>query len=214
MKILGITLAENLSMDNHIWAGQKSMVRGINTKIALLRTLKPFLKTKDLGNIGSALINSTIAYGAPIWGMTTQKNIERLQSCQTRAARLVTGRGWQKGRIKEHRQTILTQLGWQNVQQLIDSAILNMTKNSTLGQSSKGINDMFKVKNPPNPRAGQGARISHKGKITTKGKTFMLTAPNLYNKLPPELRNPNLSKEKFKGQLKTHMKTQHHLPQH
>ena len=73
MKILGINLSSDMKMDNHIWKTKKSMIRAINIKTALLKTVKPYLDTKALGIVGGSLINSTILYGAPVWGHTTQK---------------------------------------------------------------------------------------------------------------------------------------------
>ena len=44
LKILGVQLTENLSMDTHIWAGSQNMVKSINAKTALIKTIKPFIK--------------------------------------------------------------------------------------------------------------------------------------------------------------------------
>ena len=108
----------------------------------------------------------------------------------------------------------MTSLGWQNIQQLVNTSILNLAKNATEGRSSNGINNMLKVTYPKNPRKNIGARISHIGKITSINKTFQVEAPNLFNQLPLKLRDLSLTKEKFKTQLKKHMLTQHHLPTH
>ena len=214
MTTLGIHLSDNLSMDHHIWSGKKSIIKSLNAKIALLRTLKPYLSTKDLANIGSSLINSTISYGAPIWGTTTKKNIDRLQKCQTRAARVIMSKGWEKNKIKTHRQTLFTTLGWPNVQQIVNTAIINLAKNAISQKSSNGINNMFKISYPKKPRLGLGARISHKGKLISNSKIFHVTAPSLFNQLPAQLRDLHLSKEKFKRGLKIQMNKQFHLPKH
>ena len=214
IKILGIQLTDNLAMDAHIWSGKQNMVKTLNAKTALLRTLKPHLPTKDLANIGSALINSTISYGAPIWGLTTQQNLDKVQKCQTKAARLIMSTGWKKGVKKMHRQDMLDNIGWQNTQQIVNTAILNLTKNAIDGVSAVGINKVFKTTQPINPRQKAGNRISHHGKISSNAKTFQVVAPGLYNQLPKELRNPVLSRLKFKQDLKTHSNTQPLLTKH
>ena len=211
LKILGILLADNLSMDTHIC---QNMIKSINSKTALIRALKQYIPTEDLAVIGSALIDSTISYGAPIWGITTKSNIERVQKYQTKAARLIARKGWERGKKKEHRQDLLQNLGWQNVQQIVTASILNLTKNSVDKQSSNGLNSMFTVKHPSNPRQGSAPRIAHKQKITANNKVFEIEAPSLFNNLPVKLRDTNLNKAKFKKELKAHISTQHLLEKH
>ena len=172
------------------------MVKAINSKIALLRILKPFIPTKELGNIGSS------SYGAPVWGSTSKCNINRLQKCQTNAARVILRETWQIGVNKTHRQDLMQTLGWQNVNQLVATSMLNLTKSALDGASSKDVNKMFKMTPHTNPRLGHAPRISHQGKISDNNKTFEIEAVQLYNNLPPQLRCTELKKKQFKGILK------------
>ena len=203
-----------MKMDEHIWAGANSMVKAINRKTALLRCLKPFMPMEALGRIGAGLINSTILYGAPVWAQTTQKNIDFLQKQQIKAARLITSKGWQRGKKKEHRQVILDQLGWPNIKQIANSAIINLTKKAIKHTSSKAINNMFTIRKPKAARKGKGTRIAHKWKINTKNNTFSTNAPTLFNILPIKLRDTAITCKKFKNNLKVHIRTLHHLQQH
>ena len=98
--------------------------------------------------------------------------------------------------------------------QLVNTSIINLAQNSINKKSSAGINEYFKVKNPTNPRTGQGARISHKGRINDKNNTFVVNAATQYNKLPAELRKPSITTTKFKKELKAHMSTQYLLAKH
>ena len=75
IKILGVTLTSELTFDEHLWQGKKSMAKVLNTKISLLKTVKPFLSTKTMANVGASMINSTISYASAVWGTTTQQNI-------------------------------------------------------------------------------------------------------------------------------------------
>ena len=81
-----------------------------------------------MAEVGSSMLNSTIQYAAPVWGVTTQNSISKIQSLQTRGARLVSNKSWQRNKVKCHRQDLLEQLNWPNVTQLINNSILNMTK--------------------------------------------------------------------------------------
>ena len=51
IKILGVTLSADMRFDEHLWAGRKSMIQGINAKISLLKTIKPFISTHALAQV-------------------------------------------------------------------------------------------------------------------------------------------------------------------
>ena len=201
-------------MDQHIWADKKSLTRSINTKTALIRNIKPYLTQQQLSVVGGALVNSAILYAAPIWGTTTQQNIDKVQKFQTRAARAITNRGWKKTGPKMHRQALFEKIGWQNTRQIITSSMLNLAKMAIDQKSSHTLNQLFNTTNPIHPRQGQGTRITHKGRIGQKGNTFATQAPQIYNQLPASIRNPIISGTKFKRELKMHIHTQHELQKH
>ena len=83
-----------MKFDNHLWAGKKSVLKSINAKSALLKTIKPFISPQALAQVGASLINSTILYAAPLWGTTTKNNIAKIQKGQTKAARQIQGKAW------------------------------------------------------------------------------------------------------------------------
>ena len=61
IRVLGITLSENLKFDNHLISGKCNMTKKLNSKINMLRVVKPFISQKALGMVANNLINS------PIW---------------------------------------------------------------------------------------------------------------------------------------------------
>ena len=212
IRILGITLSQNLQFDSHIWAGSTNMIKSSTYKTSLLKTLKPFLPHKALARIGNGLINSTILYGAPVWGVTKKANIEKIQQCQIKAGRTIDGYG-KKG-SKSHRQTLLDKLKWPNVCQIINSAILNQTKRAINGKASNGLNKMFTSKFPKLQRGNQGWRIKNKIPVKENKTSFPTKAQELYNNLPPNLRDITLTTLKFKKQLRPHTESNHHLKCH
>ena len=163
IKILGVTLSANMKFDSHIWAGKSSMAKSLNGKIALIKTIKPFISQKALGQVAASLVNSSILYAAPIWGATTQANIQKIQSLQIRAARLVKNNSWQRTKKKQHRQELLNELNWPNTSQIIYSASLNLAKKAVTNSSSASLNKVFKVSKPNKARS--------QPVITTKEKT-------------------------------------------
>ena len=214
MKILGINLTSNMSFDNHIWKCKKSMINAINAKIAIIKTVKPFLTNKALNQVGANMVNSTILYAAPLWGTTTSSNIAKLQASQIKAARAINIKAWQRTKIKTHRQILLTTINWPNTKQIIESATLNILKKAINGKSSTDLNKAFIISQPPNQRSGPAIRVNHRGKINKTNNTFTVQAPMLFNRLPIELRNPILTTEKFKKQKKTHILKTNHLTMH
>ena len=214
IKILGVTLTADSTFDEHMWKGKKSMVRTLNAKINHIKTIKPFLTTKAMANVGSSMLNSTILYAAAVWGGTTQQNIDRIQAVQTRGARMIVNKSWQRNKIKEHRQVLLDQLNWPNVAQLIKNTTLNITKKAINKQSSDQLNNTFKVKKPNHPRQTTSIRLSHDGKLTRKANVYSAYAIKYYNELPHQLKDPDLTTGQFKTKIKTYCRTQNLLKQH
>ena len=127
IKTLGMTLASNLKWDEHIKNGGKNMIRSINSKAAMIRSIKSYIPQNALSMAANNLVNSTIVYGAPLWATTSLTNKDMLQRSQIKAARMVTGIKWSKGN-KLHRQQILDKINWPNVEQIAQAATLNLVK--------------------------------------------------------------------------------------
>ena len=213
IKILGLTIGNDLKFDQFVWKDKGSLVRRIQNKTSQIAALRSFLPAKTLHQVGNAIINSTIQYGAAIWGATTEQNVNKVQSAQMRAARIIT-RKWKKKEDGLHRQEILDSVKWPNVQQLITASTLNLTKQAISGQSSSGMNHLLKVKRPPRGNRNSGLRVDHRGKSDRGETTFSANAVNKFNHLPAPLRAPELSVKTFKNKLKCHIKTHYKLPRH
>ena len=213
IKILGLTINNELKYDEYLWKDNNSLVRRIQTRTSKVAALKSFLPPKTLNQIGNSLINSTIQYGAALWGATSDKNIKIIQAAQIRSARILT-KNWNRKGDGIHRQHILDQVQWPNVNQLIASATLNLTKNAISGKSSTGMNSLFKVTRPPEANRNQCLRIDHKGKATRTTLSFSANATQMFNQLPAQLRASTLTTKKFKTQVKEHISNNFKLPQH
>ena len=187
IKILGLELAQDLKFEDYIWKGKKSLIRRVNYQTSKVATLKSYLPSKILHNVGNALINSTIQYGAAIWGATTQTNITKVQAAQVRSARILTGRG-RRGSKLSHRQELLDSVNWPNVNQIIQNTTLNLTKNAITGNSSSGFNSLFSIKIPHDKLRNKGIRINHGGPNNRTNLNFSANATLAFNKLPAELR--------------------------
>ena len=213
IKTLGVTIAEDLKFDEHLHKGKSNMQKSLNTEKALLKIVKPFISQKALAQVGSSLINSTILYAAPVWSRTSKSNMQKIQACQTRAARMVANQKWQKGK-KSHRQDVLNHLNWPNTYQLATTSSLNIVKKAINGTSSKGINNLFRVSDPKKARSNKGQTITHKGPNGRKNHHFAVYASEEYNNLPATMRNTSITQLQFKKAVKNHVRTTNLLQKH
>ena len=213
VKILGLTLSEDLRYDDHLYKGKQNMTKSLNAKCSILRLLKPYIPLKQLALIGGNLMNSTILYAAPVWATTTQSNMQKIQSSQIKAARMVTGYK-KRGTNREHRQTTLNQINWPNTTQIVTSATLNLIERATMGASSNGINNMFTSRDSKHTRQCKAHTIQHIGPLNRPKTNFTTYGTELFNNLPHTLRDKSLSCEKFKNELKSYSKAVNLLQMH
>ena len=213
MKILGITLADDLTYDKHLWSAKSNITKSIRYKASIIKAIKPFLPLKSLSTVGNSLINSTIIYGAPVWGNTTKKNIDLVQKAQMQAARVILGANWGKDKMT-HRQTLLDRLGWPNVGQMILSASTNLVRKAGYNSSSQGLNNKIKKTIPKSLRNTKSLRLNHLGPAIRKDTQFSAKATQEFNKLPITMRDSTLTERQFKRLMKTHSRKVKLLPQH
>ena len=213
IKILGITINNDLKYDEYLWKEKGSLVRRIQTKTSKIAALRSFLPQKVVNQVGNAIINSTIQYGAALWGATSETNLGKIQAAQIRSARVITGI-WKKKDDGIHRQELLDLMNWPNVMQLTTTATLNLTKAAINGEASSGLNSLFKIARPPEGNRNSGLRISHRGKASRNTTTFSANATTVFNNLSAQLRAPELTTRQFKHKVKGHIKSNHKLMQH
>ena len=72
--------------DNHI----DRLCRTISPKIGILRRLRQIVPTACLTKYYMATVQSHIDYCLTVWGFTSNKNLNKLQKFQNRAAQIIT----------------------------------------------------------------------------------------------------------------------------
>ena len=200
IRILGFTVSSDLKFDSHIRTGSNNMLKSLNSKSSMIRTLKNSIPMKALSLVANNLVNSTINYGSAIWALTTKVNKEAIQKSQIRAAKLGLDIGWFRGK-RIHRQEALDKLDWPNVEQIAQMALLNLVKKAISGQSSEALKNMFKISVPRHPRGISAISLNHKGPVNRKTTNFSAHAVLKFNQLPPELRDPKMTCKGFKSAL-------------
>ena len=109
---------------------------------------------------------------------------------------------------------LLQKLNRPNVRQIAEAAILNMVKRAITGNSSDGLNKMFKVIHPRLPRGKKSIKVHHRGKVNRQKSNFSAYAADRFNNLPEKFRNPDITCKSFKRLIKVHTKTYCLLKQH
>ena len=117
-KYLGVTIQSNLEWDKHIdsTCAKASKMLGLlrrNIKIAPIAT-------KELGY--KSLVRPILEYCSCVWDPHTQKNIDKLEKIQRRAARFVLNRHQKKDSVT----SMLKELKWDTLQDRRRQARLNM----------------------------------------------------------------------------------------
>ena len=80
-----------------------------------------------------------------------------------------------------------------NVEQITEAALLNLTKKALTNNTSHALNNMFTINYKRLPRGLNTITISHKGQLGRKNTNFSAKAVHSFNRLPPELRDPQLT---------------------
>ena len=213
IKVLGLTISQDLKFDDFIWKEKGSLIRRIQYRTSMVKNLKAYLTPKTLHQVGNSLINSVIQYGAALWGATSETNIQRVQKAQTRAARILTC-GPNQFRQLYHRQELFTYIKWLNVNQLIQVATLNLLKNAICQNSSVGFNSMFRKSQPKSNLRNKNLRVDHRGLMDRNRLIFSANAVIMFNNLPSSLKQRNITPARFKIMVKKHILTTNHLIEH
>ena len=106
-----IIIDEILSWENHIEYISAKIKRGIH----VLGRSKNILSKELLNMLHKTLTEPYFRYGNTVWGQCNQTLLDRLQSMQNRAARIITGISYEDA---DH-PSILYPLGWLSIRHLI-----------------------------------------------------------------------------------------------
>ena len=131
--------------------------------------------------------------------------ISKLQRVQNAAARLA-----HKAPKFCHTSPILQELHWLPIRDRIKFKVILITFKAIKGAAPNYLQELisFKGNSSYGLRSNDSFLLAQPRQrtLTTLGdRTFAVAAPMLWNCLPVELRNPNISIESFKVKLKTHL---------
>ena len=149
-----------------------------------------------------AFISSRIDYCNTLFTCFSKKSVNRLQTVQNAAARLLTGT-----RKRDHITPILYSLHWLPVNFRIHFKILVLTFRALHDQAPSYISELLRPYSPSRSlrSSDQLLLMTPRTRFKTRGdRSFQASAPRLWNALPLDLRSLE-STEVFKRELKTYL---------
>ncbi len=150
----------------------------------------------------NAFMTSRLDYCNALSGGCSARLINKLQMVQNAAARVLT-----RTRKYDHISPVLSTRHWLPIKYRIDFKILLITYKALNGLAPQYLSELLSNYSPPHLIRSQNSghlitpRIS---KSTAGGRSFFYLVPELWNKLPNNVREADALCQ-FKSRLKTHL---------
>ena len=189
-KNLGVIIDDELSFKEHIG----KVVTSCFVVIRKLSKIKEFLTFEQLRTAVSAFIFSVLDYCNSLFFGLEANLIDKLQSVQNAAARLVKGRNGFKGSTSE----FIRKCHWLRVKERIVFKICLVVHKCLHGKAPKCLTELLKYSG--SSRTMKLEQPAYKGSFGSR--CFRRVGPKVWNLLPMKIRVEK-DTEEFKKQLKT-----------
>ena len=197
-KNLGVTIDENLNMNQHI----SNLSRAVYLEIRRLRQMSSFVDESSLKTLASSFILSRLDYCNSLFKNLPNNQIDKLQKLQNHAARTIF-----KKSVRDHVTPLLIDLHWLPIHARIDYKIAVLVFKCLNSLAPKYMSDMVAKYNPSRTLRSTNTNliVKHSAKYKTLGdRAFSVHASSVWNALPITLRNSSTINT-FKQDLKTHL---------
>ena len=194
IKVLGVTLDKNLSMDNHT----NSVCKSAHYHIHALRHIRSFISEDMAKMVACSLVGSRLDYANSVLYGTSQKNITKLQKVQNLLARVVTN-------SKSSSHNLLQQLHWLPVKHRINFKIANITFRTIYSSQPAYLHSSLHFHQPPRSLRSSNTNLLSVPFVRTAlgARSFSVAAPTIWNSLPLSLRTCT-TPDTFRRHLKAH----------
>ncbi len=198
VKILGVTLDSNMSLNQHT----TNTCRSIYMNIRKIKRIKHYLSTSALRILIQNMVTVRLDYCNSLYNGITLRTTRKLQLAQNTAARLISGT-----LRHEHISGTLRELHWLPVAKRSQYKLLILVYNALHGNSPIYIRDMFNWYQPARSLRSSAypSLVPNRNNTVKYGRRLCDTScAVLWNSLPVELKM-STTVEIFKKQLKTHL---------
>ncbi len=193
---LGVHQDKSLTMEKHI----SSITKACYYQIRCISRIRKFITTDACRSLLQSMVTSRMDYANVLLHGLPRTLLNRLQLLQNTCARLVS-----RTPRREHITPVLMELHWLPVEYRTEYKVLLYTYKALHGCAPKYICDLVEMYSPTRALRSSTQcllKTQHTHKTAYGLRSFRVTAPILWNRLPKQLkRAPTL--ESFKSQLKT-----------
>uniref|UniRef100_A0A669CXC1 Reverse transcriptase domain-containing protein n=1 Tax=Oreochromis niloticus TaxID=8128 RepID=A0A669CXC1_ORENI len=196
LRNLGVIFDSSTSLEQH----SKQLVRNCFYHLRNISKLRLMVSKLELEMIIHAFISSRLDYCNGLFTCFNKSALNRLQTVQNAAARLLTGT-----KRRSHITPVLASLHWLPVNFRFHFKILVLTFRALHGQAPQYLSDLLKPHTSSRALRSLDQRllVVPRTRFKTRGdRAFQTVAPRLWNSLPLSLRCTD-SIDSFKKQLKT-----------
>ena len=198
LKSLGITLDQNLSLDQHV----TNIVKSSNFNIRALRHIRPMLDRTVANTVACSIVSAKIDYCNSLLYGASAKNIQKLQRVQNTLARVVSG-----VKRRDHIKPVLRDLHWLPVQQRIEYKVALITYKVLNSGQPHYLHSLMKEYKPARQLRSEGQRLLAKPCGLTSAlasRSFTCSTETVWNSLPEVVRKTE-HLQTFKKKLKHHL---------
>ena len=195
VKSLGVTIDSSLNFNKHV----DGICRSSGYHIRALRHIRRFIDYDSVRSIASALVGARIDYCNSILHGTSQCNIDKLQHLQNSLAHAVVGSG-----RTEPILPILARLHWLPIKDRIQYKIALLTQPEYLA-------DLIHYHQPRRQLRSASHRFLQclTPRTVFGRRVFCFSAPRIWNSLPYDMTDNQLTLASFKRSLKTFLFNRH-----
>ena len=199
MRVLGVTLDERLSFDDHVSA----VVQSCNYHIRSLRHIRRLIDRDTANTLACAIVNTRLDYcNALLYGVSA-KNVQRLQRIQNSLARVVCNVPYGRSATDS-----LHTLHWLPVAKRISYKIATITHRTLHTQQPTYLAELIQNSAPIRPLRSSARHLLQQPRTNTvtASRAFAVAAPRIWNSLPVSI-TVSANYCTFKSKLKTHLFT-------
>jgi hypothetical protein len=198
VKIVGVTLDSQLTMNDHVKAVTKSAFYHIRS----LRHIRSAITEDMAKTVASALVSTRLDYAnAVLYGMS-KENFNRLQRIQNVLARVVVDKT--SVRPGASSTEILRQLHWLPIESRVKYKLASLTYKVQTYGSPTYLAELINCYVPVRPLRSSGANLLTvpRFNLSFGSRSFRVSAPTIWNSLPHNVRASS-SLTLFRRNLKT-----------
>ena len=204
-KLLGCWVSDNMKWAEHIQDNKDNLILALTTRLGALKKISRVASFKNRKMLANGIFLSKLSYMIALWGGCGVGLRKSLQIIQNKAARFVTKLDW-----SSPTSTLLGQMGWLSVNQLIFYHSVLLVYKVKMSKSPMYIDNMFNWSYIYNTRQAEGGliKIMGKPKLDVSRTNFRMRAANYYNQLPTEIRGSTtlaIFKSTVKSWIKGHV---------